>query len=67
MIKIENLVKRYGKLVALDHLNLEIEEGRDIWTARSKRIRKNDGDQLYARTFKIRQRHGKHFRRGDEA
>ena len=27
MIKIENLVKRYGKLVALDHLNLEIEEG----------------------------------------
>ncbi|MDD2978383.1 MAG: ABC transporter ATP-binding protein [Hespellia sp.] len=27
MIKIENLVKRYGELVALDHLNLEIEEG----------------------------------------
>lgn len=27
MIKIENLVKRYGSLVALDHLNLEIEEG----------------------------------------
>ncbi|MDD3795824.1 MAG: ATP-binding cassette domain-containing protein, partial [Lachnospiraceae bacterium] len=27
MIKIENLVKRYGPLVALDHLNLEIEEG----------------------------------------
>ena len=27
MIKIENLVKRYGNLVALDHLNLEIEEG----------------------------------------
>lgn len=27
MIKIENLVKRYGDLVALDHLNLEIEEG----------------------------------------
>ncbi|MDD3404130.1 MAG: ABC transporter ATP-binding protein [Hespellia sp.] len=27
MIKIQNLVKRYGELVALDHLNLEIEEG----------------------------------------
>lgn len=27
MIKIQNLVKRYGDLVALDHLNLEIREG----------------------------------------
>ena len=27
MIHIENLVKRYGNLVALDHLNLDIEEG----------------------------------------
>lgn len=27
MIKIENLVKRYGELVALDHLNLEIHQG----------------------------------------
>lgn len=27
MIKIENLVKRYGDLVALDHLNLEIQAG----------------------------------------
>lgn len=27
MIRIENLVKRYGSLVALDHLNLEIHEG----------------------------------------
>ena len=27
MIKIENLVKRYGDLVALDHLNLEVKEG----------------------------------------
>ena len=27
MIKIENLVKRYGELLALDHLNLEIGEG----------------------------------------
>lgn len=27
IIKVENLVKRYGDLVALDHLNLEIKEG----------------------------------------
>lgn len=27
MIQIENLVKRYGNLMALDHLNLQIEEG----------------------------------------
>ena len=27
MIKIENLVKRYGDLLALDHLNLQIKEG----------------------------------------
>lgn len=27
MIHIENLVKRYGSLVALDHLNLDIREG----------------------------------------
>lgn len=27
MIKIENLVKRYGDLLALDHLNLEVKEG----------------------------------------
>jgi len=27
VVKIENLVKRYGDLIALDHLNLEIEQG----------------------------------------
>ena len=27
MIQIQNLVKRYGDLVALDHLNLNIKEG----------------------------------------
>ncbi|WP_132250840.1 ABC transporter ATP-binding protein [Natranaerovirga pectinivora] len=27
MVKIENLVKRYGDLIALDHLNIEIKEG----------------------------------------
>ena len=27
MIEIRNLVKRYGSLIALDHLNLTIQEG----------------------------------------
>ena len=27
MIQIQNLVKRYGSLLALDHLNLSIREG----------------------------------------
>ncbi len=27
VVKIENLVKRYGQLIALDHLDLEIKEG----------------------------------------
>ena len=27
VVKIENLVKRYGDLVAVDHFNLAIEEG----------------------------------------
>ena len=27
IVQIENLVKRYGNLVALDHLNLSISEG----------------------------------------
>ena len=30
VVKIENLVKRYGDLVAVDHFNLEIEEGEII-------------------------------------
>ncbi len=27
IVKIENLVKRYGELIALDHLNLDIKKG----------------------------------------
>lgn len=27
MIRIENLVKRYGDIVALDHFNLDVKEG----------------------------------------
>ena len=39
MIHIENLVKRYGSITALNHLNLDIREG----------------NQLYAFPVKIRQ------------
>lgn len=33
IIQIENLVKRYGSFVALDHLNLDVREGEifDFW------------------------------------
>lgn len=33
IIQIENLVKRYGSFVALDHLNLNVREGKfsDFW------------------------------------
>ena len=27
VIKVENIVKRYGELLALDHFNLEVREG----------------------------------------
>ncbi len=33
MIHIENLVKRYGDLIALDHLNLDIKEGEIFGTS----------------------------------
>lgn len=39
LVHIENLVKRYGDLLALDHLSLDIERRRDLRTARTKRFR----------------------------
>ena len=53
IVHIENLVKRYGSLVALDHLNLDIMEGGDLWTSGTERFRKNNSHQLYAGAFKI--------------
>ena len=53
IVHIENLVKRYGSLVALDHLNLDIREGRDLWSSGTKRFRKNNSNQLYAGSLKI--------------
>lgn len=39
MIHIENLVKRYGDLVALNHLSLDIKEGEILRPSRSERFR----------------------------
>ena len=38
IIQIENLVKRYGSFVALDHLNLNVREGGNFRTSGTKRI-----------------------------
>lgn len=38
IIQIENLVKRYGSFVALDHLNLNVREGENFRTSGTKRI-----------------------------
>ncbi len=53
MIQIENLVKRYGTLVALDHLNLHIKEGEIFGLLRAKRKREDDSDQLYAGSSEV--------------
>lgn len=50
MIEIKNVVKRYGSLVALDHLNLTIHEGEIFGLLGPKRLRQNHSHQLYART-----------------
>ena len=51
MIHIENLVKRYGDLVALNHLNLDIHEGEIFGLLGPNR--KNNRDQLSPLSFKI--------------
>ena len=50
IVHIENLVKRYGSLVALDHLN---PGGRNLWSSGTKRFGKNNGHQLHTCSFKI--------------
>ena len=54
MIHIENLVKRYGDLVALNHLNLDIHEGEIFGLLGSERLWKNNRHQLPAFPFEIR-------------
>ena len=46
MIHIENLVKRYGDLVALNHLSLDIKEGEIFGLLGPERFRQNNCDQL---------------------
>ena len=53
MIHIENLVKRYGDLVALNHLNLDIKEGEIFRASRPERFRQNNCDQLPPLSFEI--------------
>ena len=52
MIHIENLVKRYGDLVALNHLNLDIHEG-DDFVCLALTVPENNRDQLSPLSFKI--------------
>ena len=52
MIHIENLVKRYGDLVALNHLNLDIHEG-EIFGLLAERLREDNCYQLSAFPFEI--------------
>lgn len=63
IVQIENLVKRYGDLVALDHLNLSISGRRGFWSSWSQRLWKNYCYQLYAFSSQIRQRQHSYFRR----
>ena len=46
VVEIENLVKRYQELVALDHFNSQLRKVRSsvCWT---KRLRKDDNHQLH--------------------
>lgn len=53
MVEIKNLVKRYGDLLALDHLNLQVREGGGIRPAGAKRLRQDHGHQLYAGAFEV--------------
>ena len=53
MIEIRNLVKRYKDTIALDHLNLDIEEGEIFGLLGPNGSGKTTGDQLSAGSFKI--------------
>ena len=51
IIEVNNLVKRYKELIALDHFRLEVEEGSG--TSGTERKRENNGNQLYAGSVNI--------------
>lgn len=52
VVKIENLVKRYKELIALDHFNLEIQKG-EIFGLLGPNVRQNNHHQLPPVPFKI--------------
>ena len=62
MVHIENLVKRYGDLTALNHLDLDIREG-EIFGLLGPN---GSGHQLSVVPAEIRQRSGGNFRGRDE-
>lgn len=53
IVQIENLVKRYGDLVALDHLNLKIAEGEIFGLLGPNGSGKSHSHQLHAFPFEI--------------
>lgn len=53
VVMIENLVKRYKEVLALDHLNLKIEEGEIFGLLGPNGSGKDDRHQLYARAVKL--------------
>mgnify|MGYP000352703543 CR=1 FL=1 len=54
IIEVNNLVKRYKDLVALDHFNLQVKKGEIYGSARAKRQRQDHCHQLYACPAQIR-------------
>ena len=46
IVSIHNLVKRYGDVLALDHLDLETKRGGDIRPFGAKWVGKDHGHQL---------------------
>lgn len=50
LIRTENLVKAYGNILAVDHLNLSIHRG-SLWPAGSQRRRQNHNNPYAFRTY----------------
>ncbi len=53
IIEIDKLVKRYGDFVALNHFDLQVQEGRGFRIIGTKRQREIDRHQLYALFVKL--------------